>query len=647
VRTKPTTGGIMAPVRLAVLLALSVLPAPDSALLHPPAAARRPAPAGYIIQDACRGQWVRASHPLLRLDAASCALGDATVVDAALVFRGRTAAARCRGRTILQQKQEPGDAGAPEPRLGSSRAPGRRRPNRSALTPASITPPVAASGVGRELTSLRKIMHGCVAVMTVLVGFVLGASQLAFNVLNYFIQRKRRPMAAYIASWIVHRVLVSVCEEVQGLQVRVDAESSLKLLGGEVTGITIMASRVRLLDVSVGDVGIYTDDVRFVQTARNGSLSEQFMAMGSASSRSDGVMELISPQPASLQASPSGDGTDGGKLGGDREGTQGAVRGKVGSEFERVEAGGEGEDKGRGGGEESGGLTVAEPFAASLVASLTEKDVNESPPIMYILKELLTFLVRFGLSIGARKTLGGDQWREESFNSTSVELSYVKLCKDNTLRVDAALALDRQAGARAGGPAKLPLTIRLGLDLEDDGRCIIVRQPELVTKGIFQREVFVPFMPLARSGADLGPDFHLSKLLVKEGLIEAEGIVVVRPPTSLTAEQEISELEGGGAALESEIDELRRIEMARRERDSMLKGSHVDKQRMQVEGEIRMSRWRAAERRRRRNQRLVTVTEATRKALSPLDSIRAQVSRNSTTVVVAVESFLSLLPSLV
>jgi len=34
--------------------------------------------------------------------------------------------------------------------------------------------------------------------------------------------------------------------------VRVDAKSSLALLRGEVTGVTIMASRVRLLDVSVG-----------------------------------------------------------------------------------------------------------------------------------------------------------------------------------------------------------------------------------------------------------------------------------------------------------------------------------------------------------------------------------------------------------
>ena len=47
----------------------------------------------------------------------------------------------------------------------------------------------------------------------------------------------------------------------------------------------------------------------------------------------------------------------------------------------------------------------------------------------------------------------------------------------------------------------------------------------------------MPFMPLAKSGADLGPDLHLSKLFVREGVIEAEGIVIVRPPTSLTVEQ--------------------------------------------------------------------------------------------------------------
>ena len=200
------------------------------------------------------------------------------------------------------------------------------------------------------------------------------------------------------------------------------------------------------------------------------------------------------------------------------------------------------------------------------------QDVNTSPPIMYILKELLTFLVRFGLSIGARKTLGERFGDENSFNSTSVELSYVKLAKDGTLRVNAALCTISR---------KLPLTIRLGLDLEQGGRCIIVRQPQLVTTGIFGQvymhphththahththththtrthththtctytctyaytyayiqEVYVPFMPLAKSGADLGPDLHLSKLLVREGVIEAEGIVIIRPPTSLTVEQ--------------------------------------------------------------------------------------------------------------
>jgi hypothetical protein len=528
----------------------------------------------------------------------------------------------------LRQMDNDNNAGALRRQLGSSRAPSTRR--QRAPSDGDVAPSVQSPVNSRELTVLRKIVHGCVAALTVLTGFVFGALKLAANVFNYYFQRKRRPIAAYIASWIVHRVLVSVCQEVKGLQVRVDAESSLKLLGGEVTGITIMASRVRLLDVSVGDVGIYTDDVRFVQAARNGSLSEKLMAMGSASSRSDGVMEIISPQAASILPSPTEPtASRPDKAAAVAEQVKAPQKGREDPHLRISEEAGEqeGSEQGEMGG--AGGLTVAEPFAASLVASLTEKDVNESPPIMYILKELLTFLVRFGLSIGARKTLGGDQWREESFNSTSVELSYVKLCNDNTLRVDAALALERKSGARNDGPAKLPLTIRLGLDLEDDGRCIIVRQPELVTRGLFRREVYVPFMPLARSGADLGPDFHLSKLQVKEGLIEAEGIVVVRPPTSLTAEQEIAKLEGVGAALESEIDELRRIEMEKRELDSMEKGSHVDRQRMQVEGEIRMSRWRAAERRRRRNQRLITVTEATRRALSPLDTLRAQVNMSA------------------
>ena len=250
---------------------------------------------------------------------------------------------------------------------------------------------------------------------------------------------------------------------------------------------------------------------------------------------------------------------------------------------------GEGAEEGRKEGG-TGGLTIAEPFAASLVASLTEQDVNDSPPIMYILTELLNFLVRFGLTIGARKTIGF-KGNEDSFRQTSVHLAYVKLCKDNTLRVNAALVQESvEPGAATAAPraTRLPLVIRLGLDLEEGGRCIIVRQPELVTKGLFGQEVYVPFMPLAKSGADLGPDLLLSKLLVNEGKIEAEGIVVVRPPGTLTAEQEITQLEGRGAALEEEIDELRRLEMETRERDSREKGSQVGWARGQEGGKARL-----------------------------------------------------------
>ena len=221
---------------------------------------------------------------------------------------------------------------------------------------------------------------------------------------------------------------------------------------------------------------------------------------------------------------------------------------------------------------------------------------------------------------------GGD----EAFKATSVELSHVKLCRDNSLLVKATLKQDPRDVAATTAATRLPLTIRLGLDLEEGGRQIIVRQPELVSKGLFGREVYVPFMPLAKSGADLGPDFHLSKLLIKEGVMEAEGIVVVRPPGTLTAEQEIALLEGRGAAMGEEIEELRRVEMQQRELDSRAKEWQLGLHRMEVEGEIRMARYRAAERRRRRQDRLLTVTQATRnltgKALSPLDTLRTNLS---------------------
>jgi len=47
---------------------------------------------------------------------------------------------------------------------------------------------------------------------------------------------------------------------------------------------------VHVLPKPAGNVGIYTDDVRFVQVAKNGSLSERLFAMGSPSVSSDGYI---------------------------------------------------------------------------------------------------------------------------------------------------------------------------------------------------------------------------------------------------------------------------------------------------------------------------------------------------------------------
>ena len=183
--------------------------------------------------------------------------------------RGRVLRGRLL-RTPLQAEQRPGGSKdevpsqSPPPRLGARRPPRVR----NAVPPpggASVAAPEGPRLQAGRGSVLRKAFEVSVILMTFLVGLVRGTLGLCASVLGYYMQRKRRPFAAYIASWIVHKVLVSVCEDVQGLQVRVDAESSLALLRGEVTGVTIMASRVTLLDVSVGDVGIYTDDVRFVQ----------------------------------------------------------------------------------------------------------------------------------------------------------------------------------------------------------------------------------------------------------------------------------------------------------------------------------------------------------------------------------------------
>jgi len=101
------------------------------------------------------------------------------------------------------------------------------------------------------------------------------------------------------------------------MRVRVDAESSLSLLRGEVAGVSITADMVRLLNVSVsGEVGIYTDSFRFIL-------------------------------PNVTESGAAGNAT--GAAGGPRS--------------------------------SNGAPTIDAPLAVSLVCRMTEADVNNSPPV--------------------------------------------------------------------------------------------------------------------------------------------------------------------------------------------------------------------------------------------------------------------------
>ena len=280
------------------------------------------------------------------------------------------------------------------PRLGSRRLPGASKPLHTPRTP-TITGTRAFNvfkGSDTAMQVAQKLFSLLATALTLLFGLLQGTLIFMWNVLGYYFRRKRRPVASYIASWIVHKVLMSVCEDVQGLQVRVDATSSMALLRGEVTGITIMASRVRLLDVSVGNVGIYTDDVHFVQGSQNESLASRLLAAIGAISSSHAGSELAAPPlaPSATNSSTAAASTSAswynveGLL--EREASEREASQQITQESANVTAkeegvsaaggGGKGGSKGKKesyvvAGEKSGGLTVAQPFAASLAATLT------------------------------------------------------------------------------------------------------------------------------------------------------------------------------------------------------------------------------------------------------------------------------------
>lgn len=300
-------------------------------------------------------------------------------------------------RAAVPKHAVDGEGESLPPRLGSRRLPGASKPLHTPRTP-TITRTRAFNvfkGSDTAIQVAQKLFSLLATALTLLFGLLQGTLIFMWNVLGYYFRRKRRPVASYIASWIVHKVLMSVCEDVQGLQVRVDATSSMALLRGEVTGITIMASRVRLLDVSVGNVGIYTDDVHFVQGSQNESLTSRLLAaIGaiSSSSSSHAGSELAAPPlaPSATNSSTAAESISTSwynveglleREASDREATQEITResANLTAKEEGVSAaGGGGRGVGKGkkesyvvAGEKSGGLTVAQPFAASLAAMLT------------------------------------------------------------------------------------------------------------------------------------------------------------------------------------------------------------------------------------------------------------------------------------
>jgi hypothetical protein len=98
--------------------------------------------------------------------------------------------------------------------------------------PSSSQHPIWKAGGGARALG-TSITKSAIKRRTVTMGWFGWDSQSKYE-RNQRWKKPRRPLAARLTSWIVEKILHKVTDQVENLRVRVDAESSLALLRGEI-----------------------------------------------------------------------------------------------------------------------------------------------------------------------------------------------------------------------------------------------------------------------------------------------------------------------------------------------------------------------------------------------------------------------------
>lgn len=177
---------------------------------------------------------------------------------------------------------------------------------------------------------------------------------------------------------------------------------------------------------------------------------------------------------------------------------------------------------------------IARPMPLSATVALTARDINSSKPIRDVFHSLLIEVIRACVS----SVIG--RWLPKQLGGVEYTLNSVEFSEDERDDSSEQRAVpDRYSGgcvildasAKFGSGKVVNFKVKTGLVTRKNGRVVALHNPVVSWRGFI-----LPLFTAAFIGVELAPEALLTSITVRDGMLAAEGIVVINPPAVLRKE---------------------------------------------------------------------------------------------------------------
>lgn len=173
---------------------------------------------------------------------------------------------------------------------------------------------------------------------------------------------------------------------------------------------------------------------------------------------------------------------------------------------------------------------LAAPVRFSVVAALTERDLNASSPLRDTLEQLVQQLVRHSASALMNRFL------PQAVGGIAVRLRSIQVnADDDKLYLRGSLRFGGNGGGDDDDESaadRLLFTVRCGVgvgphDASLPSNRIYFTEPELIST-LFGREVRLPFLTRDGVAVEIGDDMRIDNVIVQNGIIVVKGTGLIR-----------------------------------------------------------------------------------------------------------------------